>query len=185
MVSGDAHMLAIDDGANSDYAAGGGAAFPVMHAAALDRTGSVKGGPYSHGTFPGPGQFGLMSVIDSGGSTITVKWSGRNSANAELVSHTFQVLAPRVPCDCAGQGDLQGDDGLLDILDVAGLINHAFRGAPPPVKDAACPHINRADLNCDAVIDILDVVGLIGTAFRAGPPPCDPCQCTPYPADCP
>ena len=58
MVSGDAHMVAIDDGTNSDYATGGGAGFPVFHAAALDRPGGVKGGPYSEGVFPGGGQFG-------------------------------------------------------------------------------------------------------------------------------
>ncbi|MGH8975165.1 MAG: alkaline phosphatase D family protein, partial [Acidimicrobiia bacterium] len=62
MVSGDAHMAAIDDGTNSDFATGGGGDFPVLHAAALDRRGRVKGGPYSHGTFPGPGRFGVVRV---------------------------------------------------------------------------------------------------------------------------
>lgn len=91
MLSGDAHMLAMDDGANSDYATGGGAPIPVLHAAALDRSGSVKGGPYSEGAYPGGGQFALMSVIDNGGSTITVQWSGRNAANTEIVGLTFTV----------------------------------------------------------------------------------------------
>ena len=49
VLSGDAHMLAIDDGSHSGYANGGGPGFPVVHAAALDRRGSVKGGPYSEG----------------------------------------------------------------------------------------------------------------------------------------
>jgi hypothetical protein len=44
MISGDAHMVAIDDGTNSDYADGGGGGFPVFHAGALDRSSSVKGG---------------------------------------------------------------------------------------------------------------------------------------------
>ena len=64
MASGDAHMLAIDDGTNSDYSGTGDAGFPVFHAAALDRQGSVKGGPYSHGAFPDGGQFGLITVDD-------------------------------------------------------------------------------------------------------------------------
>ena len=34
MVSGVAHMVAIDDGTNSAYAADGGGGFPVLHAAA-------------------------------------------------------------------------------------------------------------------------------------------------------
>jgi len=55
MVSGDAHMVAIDDGSNSGYSSLGPAGFPVLHAAALDRPGSEKGGPYSHGAYPGGG----------------------------------------------------------------------------------------------------------------------------------
>ncbi len=84
MLSGDAHMLAIDDGSHSGYAPGGGAGFPVMQAAALDRNGSVKGGPYSEGTFPNvrrgdleTGQFGVMTVRDAGGGEVCIDWSGR------------------------------------------------------------------------------------------------------------
>ena len=88
MISGDAHMLAIDNGTNSYYGSGGGSGFPVFHAAALDQTGSIKGSPYSEGTFPGPGQFGLMTVIDKTDS-ITVQWSGRNHTNVELVYYQF------------------------------------------------------------------------------------------------
>lgn len=49
VVSGDAHMLAVDDGSHSDYADGGGAGMPVFHAAPLGNFGSGKGGPYSGG----------------------------------------------------------------------------------------------------------------------------------------
>ncbi|RME46837.1 MAG: hypothetical protein D6796_08495 [Caldilineae bacterium] len=97
MLSGDAHMLAIDDGTHSDYADGGGAGFPVFHAAALDRNGSVKGGPYSEGAYPGGGQFGLVTVTDTGGSVITVTLSGRNASNQEIVGYTFTVTVPAPP----------------------------------------------------------------------------------------
>ncbi len=91
MLSGDAHMLAIDDGTNSNFATNGkGAGFPVFHAAALDRPGKVKGGPYSEGTYPGGGQYGVMSVTDDG-SRITVRWSGRDYTGAELVGLEFTV----------------------------------------------------------------------------------------------
>jgi hypothetical protein len=70
LVAGDAHMLAFDDGANSNYASTGSSnskGFPVVRyanvfftlvldvlllqvqSAPLWRPGSVKGGPYSHG----------------------------------------------------------------------------------------------------------------------------------------
>lgn len=90
-LSGDAHMLAIDDGRHNQYAKNGGPGFPVFQAAALDRKGSVKGGPYSHGTFPGGGQFGLMRVIDDGGPQVRIEWSGRNHEDREIVAHTFTV----------------------------------------------------------------------------------------------
>ena len=66
MVAGDAHMVAIDDGANTDYSTTGGAAFPLIHVAALDRPGGTKGGPYSEGTFPGGGQYATVSITDRG-----------------------------------------------------------------------------------------------------------------------
>ncbi len=91
VVSGDAHMLAIDDGSNNRYGPSGRPLFPVFQAAALDRKGSVKGGPYSHGTFPGPGHFGLMKVHDDGGAVVEVEWSGRNQDDVELVRHRFSV----------------------------------------------------------------------------------------------
>jgi phosphodiesterase/alkaline phosphatase D-like protein len=89
MLSGDAHMLAIDDGSNNRYAIDGDRSFPVMHAAALDRRGEVKGGPYSEGAFGGSGQFGTVSVRDTGGSTIQVALAGWNHRGEQLVSHAF------------------------------------------------------------------------------------------------
>lgn len=77
MVSGDAHMLAFDDGSNSGYATDGSPGFPVFHAAALDRPGSVKGGPYSGGAFPGFGQYGVIDISDDG-KTIEVELIGKN-----------------------------------------------------------------------------------------------------------
>lgn len=95
MISGDAHMVAIDDGRNSDYATDGGARFPVFHAAALDRKGNTKGGPYSHGARTGGGHFGLVTVEDTGGATITVTLTARDYRGEAIVSHTFQVAASR------------------------------------------------------------------------------------------
>jgi alkaline phosphatase D len=109
MLSGDAHMLALDDGTHSGYAAGGGGAFPLMHAAALDRTGSRKGGPYSHGAFPSrtkfrthDGQFGWMEVKDKGGPEICIDWKGYRqeldtATVKELLSYSRCFAAPPKP----------------------------------------------------------------------------------------
>lgn len=94
VVSGDAHMVAIDDGTNNRYGPGKRPLFPVFHAAALDRKGSVKGGPYSHGAFGGPGQFGLLRVTDDGGPEIRVELSGRTHEDVVLVRHAFTLPVP-------------------------------------------------------------------------------------------
>lgn len=91
MVSGDPHMLAIDDGTHNVFASDGrGPGFPVLQSAALDRRGKTKGGPYTSGMFPGGGHYALMTVTDDGGDTVTVHWSGRTWRGEELVSHTFR-----------------------------------------------------------------------------------------------
>jgi hypothetical protein len=77
ILSGDAHMVAIDDGRNADYADGGGAPIPVFQAASLDRAPSYKGGPYSHGARPGVRQFGVMQITDDG-TVVRVAWSARD-----------------------------------------------------------------------------------------------------------
>lgn len=91
MISGDAHMLAIDDGSNNTFAKSGKPSFPVFHAAALDRKGHEKGGPYSEGAYPGGGQYGLMTVTDDGGSSVTISWEGRDWEDTPIVSYTFTI----------------------------------------------------------------------------------------------
>jgi phosphodiesterase/alkaline phosphatase D-like protein len=86
MLSGDAHMVAIDNGSHSNYATGaarGGRGFVVVHAAPLDRATSVKGGPYSHGVARHRSQFGLLEVTDDG-ATLAVEVSGRDVAGRAL-----------------------------------------------------------------------------------------------------
>lgn len=84
MLSGDAHMLAIDDGTNSEYAAGaepGAPGFVVAHAAPMDRYPRNKGGPYSHGRVRQNGQFGVLDVVDDG-RTVTATIQGRRGPSA-------------------------------------------------------------------------------------------------------
>jgi phosphodiesterase/alkaline phosphatase D-like protein len=107
MLSGDAHMVAIDDGTHSNDAsdrAPGEPAFPVVQAAPLDRYPRVKGGPYSlgrhapHRWFPlaKARQFGLMEVEDDS-ETLRVTLSCRDSAG-----HVVEDLVLRVACTAAG-----------------------------------------------------------------------------------
>jgi phosphodiesterase/alkaline phosphatase D-like protein len=78
MLSGDAHMLALDDGTNSQYSTLPTAprkGFVVAHAAPMDRTNSRKGGPYTHAPVQGNGQYGVLDVTDDG-ARISVRIQG-------------------------------------------------------------------------------------------------------------
>ena len=89
MISGDAHMVAIDDGTHNAYGADG-PGFPVFHAGALDRPGSLKGGPYSEGALPGGGQFGVIEVTDHG-HDLQVRLTGRGWDGREIMTRSFTV----------------------------------------------------------------------------------------------
>jgi phosphodiesterase/alkaline phosphatase D-like protein/membrane-associated phospholipid phosphatase len=91
MLSGDAHMVAIDDGSYNRYASSGGAGFPVAHGGALDRPGSLKGGPYSEGAFPGGGQFGLLEITDDGSGVFGLRITGRDWRGEELVALEIEL----------------------------------------------------------------------------------------------
>lgn len=89
IVSGNMHAIAADDGTNSNYASGGGkAGVPVLHAGAIDDVPSIVGGPYSEGVIAGTGQWALVTIKDSG-SKFDINFSGRNTANEELLSFSF------------------------------------------------------------------------------------------------
>ncbi|MEO1466418.1 MAG: alkaline phosphatase D family protein, partial [Cyanobacteria bacterium J06633_1] len=103
MISGDAHMLALDDGEAgtvNSYATGGGGSFPVIQAASLDSRGSFKGDAHNgkkyivdssvksmNGAIPGKGQWGLLNFNDNG-NDIEVKVELKRMENT-LIQHTF------------------------------------------------------------------------------------------------
>ena len=100
MLSGDAHMVALDDGTHSNYATGSrrtGKGFVVMHAAPLDRKTSVKGGPYSHGVSARRGQFGLVDVIEDG-ARLAVELGGRDRAGNPIPGMRLALLCDGQQC---------------------------------------------------------------------------------------
>jgi phosphodiesterase/alkaline phosphatase D-like protein len=90
MISGDAHMVAIDDGTNTDYSSAGTGGFPLLHAAPLDRPGSIKGGPYSHGAVDDSGQYGAVEVDDTG-DAITVQLRAMRYDGEVQLSYRFTI----------------------------------------------------------------------------------------------
>lgn len=73
LVGGDQHGLSYDNGTNNTV---GGLNAPVLQTAALDQTGSDKGGVYSTPVSQGGDRFGVTQVTDTGGSSISVTMTG-------------------------------------------------------------------------------------------------------------
>jgi phosphodiesterase/alkaline phosphatase D-like protein len=100
MLSGDAHMVALDDGTHSNYATEAGQrerGFVVMHAAPLDRLTTEKGGPYSHGVSRRRGQFGLFEVTDDG-ATLRVELSGRDRRGGAIPGMRLVLACAEMRC---------------------------------------------------------------------------------------
>jgi hypothetical protein len=57
------------------------------------------------------------------------------------------------------------NDGVVNILDIAFLINYLYKGGPAPAYPVA------ADVNNDDVINILDITYLISYLYKDGPDP--------------
>lgn len=105
LIHGDAHMLAMDDGTNTQYDSGSSNDGPPLFCAApLDNANSIKGGPYSEGTYTtSKQQYGTVEISDSGTSiTVTARgWDvdGASETNVMTLVSTFastQDIAPNV-----------------------------------------------------------------------------------------
>ena len=96
ILSGDAHMLAIDNGTHADFSTtqNNPNLYPIFQAAALYNAGSDKGGTYSEGgTFPNAvftSQFGKVTVTDDGGENICINFKGFRLQN--LTDHISELL---------------------------------------------------------------------------------------------
>jgi len=92
-LSADAHMVALDDGTNDVFTTDGkGNRHVTVQCAPLHQTSSVGGGPYSHGTFAlDQNQFVLITVVDTGGSSLSLTISGRQG-ETELVAFEKSYL---------------------------------------------------------------------------------------------
>jgi len=97
VLSGDAHALAIDDGTNNTFSSSGAPGFPVFQAGALDATARSKGGPYSHGDVAADQQFGLVTVLDDGGSQINISWVGLGRVLSNYETRVSWDTAIQVP----------------------------------------------------------------------------------------
>jgi hypothetical protein len=117
MLSGDMHALACDSGVNNQW---GG--FPVLQAAALDQTGSSKGGPYSGGApIQGGGKFGLATITDDGSGAVSVYYEGISNDSVVLTQTSALTVEPYDPSAWATIATLGDVDAYSDTTVEAGV----------------------------------------------------------------
>ena len=88
--AGDAHSISYDDGSHNPH---GGLYAPVFQTAALDQSGSHKGGTYTRQPVLSRGQYGLWEVVDTGGPTIQVSMHAYSQATTLLYTETVTMSA--------------------------------------------------------------------------------------------
>lgn len=94
MLSGDAHMLAYDDGTNNTANTGGRKGFPVAHSAPLNRANGTKGGPYTTPPITASRhQYSTMTVAPRGDGELDVTITGYANDVAAYAA-TFATAAP-------------------------------------------------------------------------------------------
>lgn len=121
-ISGDAHMLAADNGSHSDYSTEGGAGFPVFQSGPLGNVGTSKGGPYSEGCsayrlFPNK-QYSLMrtTVENSGDPDV------RNDVCVEFAAHKAGKKEPLISWrKCGKISGIEGQPGNDTICPISWL----------------------------------------------------------------
>jgi phosphodiesterase/alkaline phosphatase D-like protein len=91
VLTGDTHALAIDDGTNGDFATGLGGAVKEFTASPLDQSSGTWPATYTSGYFTNNGQYGVVEFVDTGGSTITVNWTGKRDTGATLTTLSFNM----------------------------------------------------------------------------------------------
>lgn len=113
VLAGDMHGLAADDGrGTATYVSG--VRIPVFHAAAFNRPGSVKGGPYSLGASPGDCRYGLLDVTDDGLAPVSVTYTGKIAASATQTSvwarltHVAEPVRPLAPVGLSATANADG-----------------------------------------------------------------------------
>lgn len=131
-VAGDAHMLAYDDGTNNKYSN------PdpvnrngcwVFQCSSFDSAPSVKGGPYSGGTFQGRGQYATMEFVEDV-DTIDINFQGHRyvgTTYTKLIDVNLsvpkrnapkRVIAPRITT----AGDVSRDEHVNNLLQFSSVI---------------------------------------------------------------
>jgi hypothetical protein len=73
-------------------------------------------------------------------------------------------------CPILVAGDVN-ENGSISAADIIHMVQHVFKGGPPPEPCAA-----NGDVNCSGSVTAADIIYLVVHVFKSGPPPCDICH---------
>jgi phosphodiesterase/alkaline phosphatase D-like protein len=173
MLCGDAHMIAADDGTNSDYATGGGAPVVVLHASSLHQTHTTKGGPYSEGTTTsGTGHYGVVTVADDGGASVGLSFRGYDSSDVAAISLDFDLtpyVAPNAVPDTPTIA--AGTPGVSSVALTSSAFSDADEGdahASSRWQVAAADDADFASPAIDTGDDAAHLIAYTATGLEAG-----------------
>jgi len=111
------------------------------------------------------GEYIGVAVVDSFAFSVFV--DNEINGNSDIYFDVF-VNPVDTGC-CVVRGDALHDNGLILVNDLVFLVNHVFKGGPPPI----CPEEGDA-LADNGLILVNDLVYLVNYVFKGGPPP-PPC----------
>ncbi len=114
------------------------------------------------------GSSGTSGTYELSGTTGQTAVGDGSSASYGL-SHGYWQTFITDPTCCVVRGDALHDNGLILVNDLVYLVNHVFKGGPPPI----CPEEGDA-LADNGLILVNDLVYLVNYVFKGGPvpPPC-------------
>jgi len=112
MISGDMHGVAMDDGTNNIFDTSAQTGWPVAQLAALDQAASLKGGPYSEGSFTGGGQYGISTVTDTGAS-VSLKVDGYDDSDSIVATLTVTITSAALTLPTGVQTGEETADGTI------------------------------------------------------------------------
>lgn len=87
-------------------------------------------------------------------------------------------------CDCALHCDVDLNDN-INPLDVSIMVSYVFKQLDARAVIIPCPG-KSGDWDCNGSVNPLDVAWYVSFVYKvSGVGPCEPCDCIPYPDNCP
>jgi hypothetical protein len=121
----------------------------------------------------------LVKGDESTGSTSKRFETRENPVPGNRPTLTVSYYTPTPACLVVLTGDVNVS-GAITSADIILMVNHVFKGGPPPSPCSAA-----GDVNCSGSLTSSDIIGMVNFVFKGGAAPCDVCTIIPAVWACP